>query len=277
MKKPLSCLLFAVAVLAVGCSAPQRETLKVISYNIRLGIADDGIHSWEYRKSATCVMIERERPDLIGIQEGMIDQVRYIEQQCPQYVRLGVGRDDGREEGEIMAVYYLRDRFELLDDGTFWLSRTPDTVSRGWDAACNRTATWGVFRDRITGRNICYINTHLDHLGPVAREESVKLLAAKVRELAPEGAAVVLGGDFNSPTDDSIFRPLDALLCSARDTSPATDRKGTFTDYGRIAVPPLLDHLFYRNLLPISFRTLDGDYGVPYLSDHYPIEAVFGL
>lgn len=278
MLKPIiSFLLFACAPLLGGCSDPQNDTLKVVSYNIRLGSADDGPYSWEYRKSATPALINRERPDLLGIQEGLIDQVRYIETKCPEYSRLGVGRDDGAEGGEIMALFYLHDRFEPLSKGTFWLSETPDTVSRGWDAAYNRTATWGLFRDSRSGRTVCYINTHLDNEGVAAREESVKLLAAKIREIAPEGTAVVLGGDFNAPSDASLFRPLDGLLQSARDTSPATDRKGTYTDFGRIPHGELLDHLFYRNLEPISFRTLDGDYGVPYLSDHYPVEAIFAL
>ena len=78
---------------------------------------------------------------------------------------MGVGRDDGAEKGEFMAVYYLRDRFELLDSGTFWLSETPDKVSRGWDGACNRTVTWVELKDRKSGKEFFYFNTHLDHKG----------------------------------------------------------------------------------------------------------------
>lgn len=275
MKRLLTALL--AGLLLGACTTPRQEPLKVISYNIRLGVADDGPHSWPYRRSATLEMIDREQPDLLGIQEGLIDQVRYIEAHCTGYGRLGVGRDDGAEGGELMALFYRRDRFELLDHGDFWLSETPDTVSRGWDAACNRTVTWGRFRDRRTGRTICYFNTHLDHIGDTARAESIRLIAARIGALAPQGAAVVLGGDFNSPTEAPLFRPLDALLRSARDASPLTDRKSTFTDYGRATEPHLLDHLYFANVAPISFRTLDGDYGVPYISDHYPIEAVFDL
>lgn len=278
MRRLYILLLAACSALLCNCTTTDTPTLKVISYNVRLGSADDGPHSWALRKSATPTMIQRECPDLLGIQEGLIDQVRYIETECPQYARLGVGRDDGAEAGEIMAIYYLRDRFDLLDDGTFWLSETPDSVSRGWDAACNRTATWGLFRDRQSGRTICYLNTHLDHMGQTARAESVKLLVERLRTLAPDDTAIILGGDFNSPTDDAIFRPLDTLLQSARETSPTTDHKGTYTAFGQVTEAPLLDHLFYRGLTPVSFRTLDGDYGgIPYISDHYPVEAVFTL
>lgn len=277
MKRTLFLLLAAGTLLLGACSKNDRQTLKVISYNIRLGMADDGDNSWENRKGATLTMVDREQPDLLGIQEGLIDQVQYLEEHCPQYARLGVGRDDGAEGGEIMALYYLRDRFEPLAHGDFWLSEMPDTVSRGWDATCNRTVTWGLFRDKQSEREVCYLNTHLDHMGLTARKESIKLIVRKIAGIAPEGAAVVLGGDFNSPTDDAIFRPLDPTLLSARDASPVTDHKGTFTGFEKPESTILLDHLFFSGLQPISFRTLDQDYGAPYISDHYPIEAVFEL
>lgn len=275
--KPLFYLLTIGTLLLNACTQHTAPALKVISYNIRLSAADDGTESWQYRKQATLEMIRREHPDLLGVQEGLIDQVQYLETNCPQYARLGVGRDDGSEAGEIMALFYLRDRFDLLQSGTFWLSETPDTVSRGWDAAYNRTATWGCFRDKISGREVCYFNTHLDNMGVEAREQSVKLLVEKIREIAPAGAAVILGGDLNSSAEDPIFRPFDALLTSARDTSPITDHKATFSGYGHAGTPAIIDHLFFAHLTPLSFRTLDGDYGVPYISDHYPIEAVLEL
>lgn len=277
MKRTLYLLLAAGTLVLGACSHDNRQTLKVISYNIRLGMADDGDNSWDNRKGATLTMVDRERPDLLGIQEGLIDQVQYLEEHCPQYARLGVGRDDGAEGGEIMALYYLRDRFEPLANGDFWLSETPDTVSRGWDAACNRTVTWGLFRDKESKREVCYLNTHLDHMGSTAREESIRLIVRKIAQIAPEGTAVVLGGDFNSPTDHVIFRPLDRTLLSARDASPVTDHKGTFTGFEKPDSAILLDHLFFSGLQPVSFRTLDQDYGAPYISDHYPIEAVFEL
>ena len=142
MKTSILTLLAAAGFTAAAFAAPVADATpegeaKIISYNIRLGVADDGANSWEHRREATLRMLEREAPTVFGIQEGYLFQVKYIEENLPQYGRVGVGRDDGAEKGEFMAVYYLRDRFELLDSGTFWLSETPDKVSRGWDGACN--------------------------------------------------------------------------------------------------------------------------------------------
>lgn len=273
----------AAAGCCAGASAQSRAAdttpageARIVSYNIRLGVADDGPNSWEHRREATLRMLEREVPTVFGIQEGMIFQVKYIEENLPQYGRVGVGRDDGREGGEIMAVFYLKDRYDLLDHGDLWLSETPDEVSRGWDGACNRTMTWVHLREKSTGREFYYFNTHLDHIGAAARREGVKLVVEKVREIAGRRAAVVVGGDLNSTIDDEIFDPLKKFMTPAR-KAPVTDNKGTYNGWGQAPNSMVIDHLFVRNMKLKSFRTLDGDYGVPYISDHYPIEAVVQL
>ena len=178
MKTSILTLLAAAGFTAAAFAAPVADATpegeaKIISYNIRLGVADDGANSWEHRREATLRMLEREAPTVFGIQEGYLFQVKYIEENLPQYGRVGVGRDDGKEGGEIMAVFYLRDRYDLLDHGDLWLSETPDRVSRGWDGACNRTMTWVHLREKATGKEFYYFNTHLDHKGVVARREGV--------------------------------------------------------------------------------------------------------
>ena len=144
MKKIALLLLLAASFSMPAFAADGAESIKLISYNLRNSHGKDG------------EMIRREAPDVFGVQEGLIDQLHYIDAECPQYARVGVGRDDGAEKGEFMAVYYLRDRFELLDSGTFWLSETPDKVSRGWDGACNRTVTWVELKDRKSGKEFFY-------------------------------------------------------------------------------------------------------------------------
>ena len=143
--------------------------LKLISYNMRNSGGGDGPNDWEHRRHATRQMIRQEAPDVFGVQEALADQLQYLDEECPQYARVGVGRDDGDKAGETMAIYYLRDRFDLLDSGTLWLSETPDRPSRGWDGACNRTMTWAELRDRTSGKTFFYFNTHLDHKGKTAR------------------------------------------------------------------------------------------------------------
>ena len=162
-------LLAAVCRIAPVQSANEDGTLKLISFNMRTAWGRDGDNSWMNRRSASVEMLRREAPDVMGVQEAMQEQLLYLDAECPQYARVGEDRDGGAEGGETMAVFYLRDRFDLLADGTFWLSETPDRVSRGWDAACNRTVTWVELRDKMSGRTFFYFNTHLDHQGKQAR------------------------------------------------------------------------------------------------------------
>lgn len=277
MKKNALLLLLAAMFSMPVFAGDGPQPIKLISYNLRNSGAKDGDNSWSKRRPATPQMIRQEAPDVFGVQEGLIDQLQYIDTECPQYARVGVGRDDGAEGGEIMAVYYLRDRFELVDSGTLWLSETPDRPSRGWDGACNRTMTWAELRDRTSGKTFFYFNTHLDHKGKTARAEGVKLVVAQIAAIAGKAPAI-LGGDFNTPTDSPIFRPLTKTMKSARDKAPETDREGTFNGFGSAPDTIVIDHLYFRGKLKcLRFATLTGDYGAPYISDHYPISMTFSL
>ena len=271
-----------VLLCVIGSCTTQKtpSEFKVISYNIRLSGLDDidGEHKWENRKQATINMLLQEAPSLFGLQEALLEQVEFVEQNLPQYTRIGVGRDDGENAGEFMAIFFLNDKFNLLKHGTFWLSETPETVSMGWDAACHRTVTWVHLQEIGTGKEFYFFNTHFDHLGEIARKESIILIINKIKEIAGEETNVIFGGDLNSETTDDIFNPLKIYLKDARECSPITDNKGTFNGFGTVEIPEIpivIDHFFCRNVKCLSFRTLDGDYGVPYISDHYPIEFVF--
>lgn len=275
MKRLLFFLLLYVSY-ALGAQEARNE-VKVISFNIRnsseMSERQDGSYYWTYRKDAVAKMLVAERPDAIGLQEALIDQIVFLDSALVGYQRVGVGRDDGATEGEWMAIYFRRDRFDLVKSATYWLSETPDKPSRGWDAACRRTVTVVQLRDRISGKDWVYMNTHLDHVGKTARTESTKQL----RKLADEWDAVpiVIGGDMNSALEDTIFLSLtDAGLLSARDIAPITDNKLTYNAYGK-GKAQQIDHFFVRKLRPLAFRTLDGDYGVPYVSDHYPVMMSF--
>jgi endonuclease/exonuclease/phosphatase family metal-dependent hydrolase len=207
----------------------------------------------------------------------MYEQVQYIEENLPQYARIGVGRDDGKDGGEIMAILYLKDYFKLLQHETFWLSETPEKVSKGWDAECFRTLTCVKLQEISTGKEFYFFNTHLDHIGVVAREESAKLISEKIKEIAGEDTKIIFGGDLNSAITDTIFNPLKDFMNIARDCSPVSDNKGTMNGFGTTPNNIVVDHIFCKNVKCISFRTLVGDYGAPYISDHYPIEFIFEL
>lgn len=288
MKHCLSLVAWAAAVLLLaGCSRHQPRTfaytqpdgtVKLISFNLRNSNSakKDGDDRWENRREAVLNMLEAESPSVVGVQEGCIDQVKYIEANCPQFSRIGVGRDDGAEGGEMMAVFYRNDRFDAIDAGTFWLSETPDKVSRGWDAACNRTATWVQLSEQATGKSFYYLNTHFDHKGPRARAESARMVAEWIASL-PAGATVIVGGDLNADCSDPLFDPMKEVASVGREIAEPTDRGGTFNGFGSAPDNIVLDHIFCRNVGPASLSVLRGNYGAPFISDHYPVVFTFGL
>lgn len=277
MKKSLFFLFVLLTVCGVAAAKSPLE-LKIISYNIRT-LARDGENSWQFRKHATKNMIELHKPDAFGLQEAMLPHMQYIDSVCPQYARVGVGRSDGKEGGEFVTIYYNKERFDLLDSGTFWLSETPDQVSRGWDAALPRITTWVKLRDKATKRKFFYFNTHFDHKGTTARVESSKLIVEKIREIAGKKAAVVLTGDFNIESENEALQPLYDNMSAARRCAPVTDNKGTYNGWGLLKRYTVIDHIFYggRKVKCNAFRTLDGDYGAKFISDHFPLEAIFTI
>ncbi len=194
-------LLFVfIAVLCSSCSA-QRE-IRVMSYNIRLSLVDDGENNWNIRRHASPEMIRTLAPDIIGLQESVNEQVVYLLEQLPEYAKVGVAREDGAARGEYSAVLFLKDKYEALADGTFWLSETPQEPSFGWDAACMRIVTWVHLRDRESDKELYVFNTHFDHIGKIARKESARLLISKIGEIAGDVPGVFVTGDFNASIDD---------------------------------------------------------------------------
>lgn len=256
---------------------------KIISFNVRYSSAPeiDGDNRWELRRDASVKMVAKHKPLVMGLQEACPEQIDFLDLNLTGYKHIGVGRDDGKRAGEMMAIYYDTTRLTLLDSGTFWLSETPEKVSIGWDAACNRTCTWGHFKVNDTGFEFLYFNTHLDHLGSQARKNSIKLIVAKMTELNPDNVPVFLSGDFNSTTDDPIFDPLKASLKDARMMSAISDKNITYNGFGKVTDNPdarkewVIDHIFFSGVNPMAFMVLNGNYGVPFISDHYPISFKF--
>ncbi len=274
-------LLFLIVAVAVSlpCSSQRKlpaGDISVMSYNVRNGNMDDGPNSWDLRKKASISMIQRYKPDLFGIQEGQPKQVSYLKSNLPEYTEVGVGRDDGKNKGERMSIFFRDNRFNLLESGTFWLSETPDTVSKGWDSNHHRTVTWVKFSDRKSKKTIYYFNTHLDHKGLLARENGVKLLISKVKEIAGADAICFITGDFNLKSTNPRIKPMFDNFLSVRNTAPVTDSQATFNAWGKRPTGTIIDYVFYRNgVIPLAYRTITDDFGVPYISDHYPIIGVF--
>ena len=263
---------------------PKEYTdISVISFNIRVDNAADGTNVWRNRRDAVVTMIERERPMLLGLQEAQPHQIAYLSEHCPDYAWYGLGRDTGKvppatdsyAAEETMAVFWRTAELELLDKGTFWLSETPDQVSKGWDASYRRTCTWAGFRHKKSGQTCYFFNTHLDNDGKVAREESIKLLVSRMKTINSKRRVSFLTADFNSNVTDACFAPLHVYMRDARANAAVSDDYPSWNGYG--ASTGRLDHVFFSgdNCTAREFRTLRGDYGVPYISDHYPVAACF--
>ena len=270
MKRTLR-ILFVAALILSSCSNAEPD-LKIISFNIRYNSWNniDDANGWPFRKEAVVNMILQEHPDAIGLQEALVDQLLYLDSSLPTYRRVGVGRDDGNEGGEFMAIYYDTTRLENVGYNTYWLSETPEVPSLGWDAACRRTVTTLKLRDRHSGKEFVYLNTHLDHVGMVARAESAKFIASTIKDF-PTDLPVILGGDMNSTIDDTIFNTFYAnSLQSAKELSGSESNDITYNAFGK-GEGSAIDHFFVRNAKVSTFNTLTADYGAPYISDHYPI------
>ena len=263
---------------------PKEYTdISVISFNIRVDNAADGTNVWRNRRDAVVTMIERERPMLLGLQEAQPHQITYLSEHCPDYAWYGLGRDTGKvppatdsyAAEETMAIFWRTAELELLDKGTFWLSETPDQVSKGWDASYRRTCTWAGFRHKKSGQTCYFFNTHLDNDGKVAREESIKLLVSRMKTINSKRRVSFLTADFNSNVTDACFAPLHVYMRDARANAAVSDDYPSWNGYG--ASTGRLDHVFFSgdNCTAREFRTLRGDYGVPYISDHSPVAAWF--
>lgn len=272
-------LLIAVAILAaLPLSAAKSKgpaSIKVISYNIRMGTAGDGPNSWEFRAPASSIMINDQDPDIFGLQEAFSFQAEYLKQSFTKYKYIGVGRDDGKKKGEIMAIFYNRKRIALKKWGTWWLSDTPETPSKGWDAACYRTATWALMKDKRSGRLFWYVNTHLDHKGHEARAKGLSLIMDKIAEMnAEKNLPLILTGDFNMKYSDPSMSEVLVRMKDARETAAVTDHHDTYNAWGKRSA--LIDYIFYTGFSSCTeYHTITKSYfGRTFISDHFPISAV---
>lgn len=279
MKRLFPVLLLIASLLVGGNSLAQQTAhpLTVGSFNLRYINDHDGDNSWANRCQMVTDLIGYYGFDFLGTQEGYLEQLRDIDT-LDNYDYIGVGRDDGKEAGEHSAIFYRTDRFDLLDQGDFWLSETPEVPSHGWDASeCLRICSWGHFRDRISGKTLYFFNVHYDHVGQEARRQSSHLLLSRIRPLLDRGETVILTGDFNAGPDEEPIRILReaALLRDSRTISQAKPYgpSGTFHDFdlSNFSDEPI-DYIWVSpNIRVDNYRTItDQDHGrLP--SDHFPI------
>lgn len=267
--------------LRIG-GAKNRAGVKVLSFNVK--VDSKWGWRWKRRRDRIAEVLRRERPDLAGLQEATHSMILDLQERLPEYRWVGVGRDDGKEQGEFTPIFLRADRWELQEHANFWLAAVCDQPGRGWDALCCRVVTWARLLDRQTGRHCVHFNTHLDHLGKAARAQSAALLLQKMHEIAASEAAI-LTGDFNCPETAIPYRILTGAIpfghlgpayLPVRDTriesaSPPTGPWRTFRGWLRFLGIGRIDYIFVKNGIHTLRHSVLGDVGAA--SDHHPVVA----
>jgi len=255
--------------------------LNVMSVNVRNMRSSDGENAWELRRDLLFEVLRRNRPDVIGTQEAYFPQVEQLEAALPDYVRIGVGRDDGKAEGETCALFFLRSRFRAEEQGTFWFSETPEIPgSHHWTRSLPRICTWARLIE-TSGRAFAVYNVHLDHESQHAREQSVRLLLERLQGRQPVEPALILG-DFNMEEDNPALANLQAAIPELRDAFrslyPEAKERGTFHGFTGRTDGERIDYIFATPEFQVQeAQILHDNVEGRYPSDHFPTVACIRL
>jgi len=264
--------------------AVEAPPLRVMSFNLRYDTPNDSANAWPNRKDWVASLVRFHGADVVGVQEALAHMLTDLDARLPGFARVGVGRADGRARGEFSAIFYRSDRLTLLDSGTFWLSPTPEAPgSKGWDAAIERVATWARFRDRLTGCSHLQLNTHFDHIGEQARQESARLIRRRLAQLSG-GLPIVMTGDLNSTPTSASYRILtrDTVAGATPPLSDAmlTSRSGhygptsSWTAFKAIVPERRIDYVLVSAPVAVaSHGILPDSWNGRFPSDHLPVLA----
>lgn len=271
MKKTVIAIILSIVTFSV-----YAQKLTVATFNIRLKTDSDVGNLWEDRKTAVTNLISYHEFDIFGVQEAFHEQLVDMKNQLTDYNYIGVGRDDGAQQGEHSAVFYNTSRFKAIKNGTFWLSATDtNKPNKGWDAALPRICTWGVFEDQENGRQFIFMNTHFDHIGVEARRESAKLILAKAQELATD-LPLILTGDFNIDQHNDAYFTLanSKVVEDIYSLSPIKyEPNSTFNGWGKsLKADSRIDHIFITPPFKVKkYGILTDTYMGKFPSDHFPV------
>ncbi len=275
MKKKQGRYLLGMFAILLGLGL-QAQPIKLMTYNIRLDVASDGENDWEHRRFFMVSQISFYEPDILGIQEALPQQVLFLEKNLNGYKREGIGRE-GNGKGEASCIFYNEMKFSVEQSHTFWLSPTPDSVSMGWDAACLRVCTAVLFKTKKSKQRFWVFNTHLDHVGTLARQKGVELILAKINTYNAQKWPVVFMGDLNATPESSIVQRLRTEMDDTRERmgDGVLGPEGTFNGFkfGELN-PRLIDYVFVSKSPAVSVRkyaVLDESRNQRYPSDHFPV------
>lgn len=284
MKQLLGLIL--IIFISINSYSTTPTTLVLSTYNLRCltNVDVESGNEWSKRKSYVKGLIQFHGFDIFGTQELVWDQVKDMLTMMPEYSHVGAGRDDGKNKGEQVAIFYRTDKFELLSSGHFWLAEDESKPVKGWDAAYIRICTWGKFKVKETGFEFVYFNVHLDNEGEKAREESAKMIMAKMNALSPTLPAI-MAGDFNASENSTVYQTL-CHSAKLRDASKIADmvycNNSSYNNFDAAGSEEgIIDYIFLSKefnvlkygLLTDIYRSVDvnGEAKARTPSDHFPI------
>ncbi len=264
-----------IVLLAFGCTEEQQPQ-KFMTYNLRYNNPDDGVNCWDARKANVVDLIHKYSPDVFGTQEGLNDQITYLDSALTDYSYVGVGRDDGKQKGEYCAVFYKTEKYNLIKQATFWLSETPEEISVGWDAVLERICTYLLLENKETKQRFYVFNTHFDHIGEQARQNSSKLIYSKITESNPENYPCLLMGDLNLTPETAAIQYLSEVLDETKIVAGenCTGPEGSFNGFKH--AEPVTDRIDYIFISKgdgkvNQFKIIDDQVEERYSSDHLPV------
>ena len=252
-----------------------QNNMVFLTYNIKLDYPKDGENSWTNRKSFMVRQLQFYEPDIFGVQEAMPNQMKDLDSLLSDYDFVGVGRDDGNNQGEYSAIFYKSDQFKVLNTSTFWLSETPGKVSIGWDAVCNRVCSYALFENKNTNKQFYVFNTHFDHIGVEARKNSAVLIIQKIKEINTEMYPVILMGDFNMQENHESIQYISKYLKDSKSVSELGQFGPSGTFNGFIFNEPVterIDFIFVSSEIKVEkYAVLSDSEDCRYPSDHLPV------
>lgn len=269
-------------LFSLMASSSQSQPIIAATYNLRLQTDSDTGNLWSQRAPNVAALISFHEFDVFGTQEGFLNQLNDIKRALPDFEFYGVGRDDGKQAGEHSAIFYRKDRFNVLKSGDFWLSETPDQPSKGWDATCcNRICSWVHLADKKTGKTFYFFSAHFDHQGTVARIESSKLILQRINTIAGN-APVIFVGDLNGDQQSEWYKTIqssDQLEDAYRMVTNPYANNGSFNGFGKtLNSSAIIDHIFVSSHFMVAkWGILSDSYHGKFPSDHFPVTATLEM
>ena len=252
------------------------------TFNLRYDNPGDTGNLWKNRAPVAAALIRFHEFDIVGTQEGLRNQLDDLQNNLPEYAWYGIARDDGKTKGEHSAIFYKKDKFNVLDSGNFWLSQTPDRPGFGWDARNNRICSWVKLKEKKSKHTFYVFNVHYDHRGMEARRESSKLILAKISSIAGT-QPVILTGDFNGNHQSEWYNYInnsELLKDALSQVNQPYMNNGSFNSFqANNPSNDIIDHIFVtKQWHAVRYGILTDTYHGKYPSDHYPVlvEVVMG-